>query len=377
MSSSDPERKTSKELVTLRKRRTKDGGYSLLLDYMIDGVRTRETLKLYLVPERTRLDRSKNNDTMYLAQTIKANRILELQGLRAGVRRRGKDKSLLDFLQEQYDGYMSRKQEAYAHNIHHLIYRLKRFGRKTTLHTVSKEYVLAFCDHLRRDGMSEGTVSLMFSMLSTAFNAAYRAGLMSENPIKRLERAEKPHQPDSMREYLTLAELKTLFETPCSHESARQAFLFSCFTGLRLSDIETLDWKQIRRNGDGWLVQARMHKNRKLIYVPLTENALAQLPSPMKEDGRIWDLLSRPKLRAAIAKWVKDAGITKHITFHSSRHTYATLLLTYGANIYTVSSLLGHSSVNTTQIYAKIVDENKRRTVNLIPDISMGKDRPE
>lgn len=74
-------------------------------------------------------------------------------------------------------------------------------------------------------------------------------------------------------------------------------------------------------------------------------------------------------LQISVARAEELAGITKHISFHCARHTYATLLLTYGANIYTVSSLLGHTNVKTTQIYAKIVDENKRKTVDLIPDI--------
>ena len=366
-----------KELVTLRQRPLKNGGFSLSLDYMIDGVRTRENLKMYLLPGKTRQIQAMNADTMRAALAAKAKRILDLQNRRAGIPRKKKDLLLLEFMEEQREEYMERNQPGYAEKLKFTADWVRRFNKNISLHTVDKDWVLAFCRYMRKGGLSEGTVFLYFSVLSVTFNAAYREDLMSENPIKKIDRSLKPKKPESVREYLTLEEIKQLIATPCSHESASQAFLFSCFTGLRLSDIETLDWSQIRKNGDGWQVQARMHKNRRLIYIPLAENALAQLPSPMKDKGRVWeDLLSRPKLRAAIDKWVRKAGINKHITFHSARHTYATLLLTYGANIYTVSALLGHASVNTTQIYAKIVDENKRRTVNLIPDIVVGKDRP-
>jgi hypothetical protein len=65
------------------------------------------------------------------------------------------------------------------------------------------------------------------------------------------------------------------------------------------------------------------------------------------------------------------AGITKDITFHCARHTFAVLQLTLGTEIFTLSKLLGHSELKTTQIYAKIIDEKKREAVNKIPDISI------
>ena len=62
------------------------------------------------------------------------------------------------------------------------------------------------------------------------------------------------------------------------------------------------------------------------------------------------------------------AGISKHVTFHSARHTHATMMLTLGADLYTVSKLLGHNRVTTTQIYGDIIDRKKREAVTLIPD---------
>jgi len=147
----------------------------------------------------------------------------------------------------------------------------------------------------------------------------------------------------------------------------KRAFLFSCFTGLRLSDIEALTWDRIRDSGKGMQVESTQIKTGKAVYVPLSSNALAQLPE--RGRGRVFNLPVRYTMGEILANWVKRAGITKHITYHCSRHTYATLLLTYGANLYTVSSLLGHTDISTTQIYARIVDENKRKTVDLIPDI--------
>ena len=74
-----------------------------------------------------------------------------------------------------------------------------------------------------------------------------------------------------------------------------------------------------------------------------------------------------------LRKWVADAGINKHISFHCSRHTFATLMLAKGADLYTVSKLLGHTNITNTQIYAKVVNEAKMKALDLLPSLNMGK----
>ncbi len=91
----------------------------------------------------------------------------------------------------------------------------------------------------------------------------------------------------------------------------------------------------------------------------------------MLDDSRVFYLLPEQpgNADARLKTLVKHAGINKKVTFHVGRHTFATLTLTYGADLYTVSKCLGHCNIRTTQMYAKIVDENKRKAVNLIPKI--------
>ena len=107
------------------------------------------------------------------------------------------------------------------------------------------------------------------------------------------------------------------------------------------------------------------------VYVPLSQNAIQWLPEKNKSeaDGKVYSLPHVSTIEKWLSSWAEDAGLKKHITYHVSRHTFATLTLTYGADLYTVSKLLGHSNIQTTQIYAKIVDENKRKAVNLIPKL--------
>lgn len=111
-----------------------------------------------------------------------------------------------------------------------------------------------------------------------------------------------------------------------------------------------------------------MQKTKSAIYIPLSNNARKWLPE--RGGDIVFEVdLHKAYISEFITKWVKSQGIHKHITFHCARHTFATLALTYGADIYTVSKLLGHSDIETTQIYAKVVDRKKIEAVNLIPDV--------
>ena len=359
----------SKELVTLRERATKGGGTSLYLDYMLDGVRTREFLRMYLVPERTKIAAIQNAETRKLALAMKAKKILELQEGRSGIQKKVRhDIQLIEFLKAQQQHYADMDKPCHVKTIGKIIRWIEKYGRRTTLLTVDKDYILGWCKYMRDSGLSEGTVLSLFGNLNTLFNNAYRSGEMMENPIKRIDTADRPKYPESMREYLTMDELAKLKGTRCGNADVKAAFLFSCFTGLRLGDLESLQWENIKRSGDGWQVEAMQAKTRRGVYIPLSENAIAQLP-PVQESGKVFSLPCRSEINGNIHRWVKWAGISKHISFHCARHTYATLLLTYGADIYTVSKLLGHTNVVTTQIYAKIIDTKKKQAVNLIPSL--------
>ena len=359
----------SKELVTLRERATKGGGASLYLDYMLDGIRTREFLRMYLVPELGKLDAIKNNETRKLALAMKAKKILELQEGRSGIRKKIRhDKTLIDFLKEQQQYYAERNKPCHVRTIGKIIRWIGKYGKRTTLLTVDKDYVLGWCKYMSDEGLAEGTVWTLFGNLNTLFNNAYRAGDMPENPIKRIDTIDRPRSPESMREYLTLEEITQLKAAQCGNADVKAAFLFSCFTGLRLSDIEALQWEQIKDSGNGMQVEAKQIKTHRVVYIPLSDNAIAQLPQA-RGSGPVFKLPARSEIGSNIHRWVKRAEINKHITFHCARHTYATLLLTYGADIYTVSKLLGHTNVITTQLYAKIIDEKKKQAVNLIPSI--------
>ena len=144
----------------------------------------------------------------------------------------------------------------------------------------------------------------------------------------------------------------------------KRAFLFACYTGLRKSDVYSLKWKNVHDK----CVSLRIKKTHDPVTIPLSATAMKYLGPREGDDEFVFKAKSDRQASEDLLKWAKNAGVNKHVTFHVSRHTFATLALTYGADIYTVSKLLGHKNLATTQIYAKIVDKKKEEAVNLIPD---------
>ena len=360
----------TKEIVTLRERPMKNGGKSLLLDYVVDGIRRREFLKMYLIPERTAVDRIQNKETIKQAMAVKAKRTLELQASPYNLSVRPKRSGILlsDYVGKLEEDYTGRGKAEYAHTLGKIRNWLGKYGRPVPVALVDPDYVLGFLHYMQKH-LAESTVHTLYSNLNTVLNKAVRADLIPANPMMKIDPAQRPPKPESTREYLTLDEVRALAATPCGNDAVKRAFLFACFTGLRLGDLEKLDWSMIIPTGKGgWQVRERQTKTGGMVYAPLSDNALLWLPNGPRE-GMVFPLPSRAGTGIYMKKWTKDAGITKAVTFHSSRHTYATLLLSYGADIYTVSSLLGHRDVATTQIYAKIVDEKKRKAVDSIPDL--------
>ena len=151
-----------------------------------------------------------------------------------------------------------------------------------------------------------------------------------------------------------------LAETPCEKPVIRSAALFSCLTGLRISDIIRLQWENIIRGADGgWCMHIVTKKTRTEAVLPLSDEALALCGE--RGEGQVFKGLTKTILPLYLKDWIKSAGIRKHITFHGFRHTYATLQLAAGTDLYTISKMLTHSNVGTTQVYVDVVSDLKRK----------------
>lgn len=212
--------------------------------------------------------------------------------------------------------------------------------------------------------ISQNTASSYFGIFKAALKQAFVDGYL---PIDIAAKSKNSQGQESRREHLTVDELNKLVETPCSNPVIKRAALFSALTGLRHSDIQKMTWKEITREGEHYRINFTQKKTKGVEYMPMSEQAYFFCGKPGHPDELIFGGLPDPSwISKPLAKWIEAAGITKHITFHCFRHTYATLQLANGTDLYTVSKMLGHTNVRTTLIYAKVVDEKKEMAADAI-----------
>lgn len=355
---------------------------SLFLRATVNGMRKDEYLKLYLVPERSKADREKNRQTLALAESIKAQRIIELQQMKFGIDTPiVKDVLLYDYMQtiiDRKDGTTKRSwQNCRAY--------LLRYEPNVNLKIadITPRWVQGFRDYLDEKAMqwaiddrkrdveprplAQGTKALIFQKLCSVFNLAVKDGLLARNPSLNVERFK---EPESDREFLTVEEMRHLATVPAPSEVLGRAFFFSCLTGLRWSDIVKMTWHEVQRVGTVTRIVFRQKKTQSQEYLDINDQAVALMGDRGEDEARVFAGLGTIQhARIGVTAWVRSAGINKHITFHCARHSFAIMMLDAGVDLYTLSKLMGHRSIESTQIYAKILDKHKQAAITLIPKI--------
>lgn len=371
-----------KDSVTLRKRK-RQRSTVLYLDIVENGKRRTESLGLKLTEGHTRAEKAADKEAMMRAEEIRVKRISEIQE-----RKKNPEKCLpgdtrfYDFMQRIID----RKDGTTKTSWENCMKRVREYepNDRITFAETDRRWAQGFRDYLdrsltwsidprKRKGeksvMAEGTKALMFQKFCTVFNMAVKEGVIVSNPTVLVKRFQESYAP---REFLTQDELRQVISTPMPDELVCRAFLFSCFTGMRWSDIVTLRWRDIRPMNGRMRIVFKQRKTGGLEYLDLSDQAVRVLGDRGKDDDEIFrGITAIQNARIQVGAWVKAAGIDKHITFHCGRHTFAVMMLDLGVDLYTVSKLLGHKSIETTQVYAKILDKNKQSAVDRIPDFGL------
>ena len=359
---------------------------SLYLDLYKDGKRQYDFLKLYLNEETSPETKEQNRQTLEIANTILHERIADLNKKGAGfVSPKGKV-NLISYILFQADDALrkSGNPHGYYYTLQSLAKHIAVFsGDSTTFQQVDKNYILNFINYLKtaknfnykRTGtdrdkdivIGQNTQHNLFMKFKYVIRKAVRADIIAVNPLDKLEDSDKPKEDEGVREFLTIEEIKKLISTECRNDTLKRAFIFCCLVGLRYGDVAAITWGELERGNNGeTLLRFKVKKTKRGETFPVSNEALKWLPDrgTSGNEDTIFALPKNDSANKQLSRWVKSAGIDKKITFHCSRHTAATLNLSLGTPIETVSKLMGHTKIATTQIYAKIIDESKKTAVN-------------
>jgi integrase len=346
--------------VKLRKRKRSGNKFSLFLDIYSNGKRKFEYLNLFLEGNKS-LDRV----TLELAESQRAKRQIELQY------------DSFDFVapskkKENFVEYFQRLVKERPDDRSSWACTLKKItgytGGSVRFIDIDDKWLEGFKQYLIADKkIKQITAYHYYSNLKYSLNRAVKEKIIATNPCALVSNIKKP---ETKREYLTFEEIKLLMKTDLGNKNVKDAFLFSCFSGLRYSDVRNLKWENIRAN----TIEYIQKKTKSVEYLPLSKTALNILNSRKTETANSQDVIfplpAKPVIWQHIQDWAEDAEIVKHISFHTARHTFATLSLTQGIDLYTVSKLLGHKDISTTQVYAKIIDQKKQEAIDKLPEIT-------
>ncbi len=387
--------KIQKEPVKLREKELTNGNKSLYLDIYRDGKRVREFLKLYLIKATTPIQKEQNKQTLLMAQSIKAKRQIDIQNGEYGFSSHFKiNTPFLEYYRKLCeDRHGNKESRGNWGNWYSCLQHLQRYcDEKTTFKDITSDWIEGFKDFLdnvekdaykRRNNtlaeakpLSQNSKVSYINKLRACINQAFEDRIIPINPLRGIEGFK---QEETERVYLTMEEITRLEKTECRYPVLKRAFLFSCLTGLRKSDIERLTWSDVGKfekyNDKGEIekftrITFRQKKTGGQEYLDINPLADQFLGKRGNNEDRVFSGFHySAQLLLELKRWCMDAGITKAVTFHSGRHTFAVMMITLNADIYTVSKLLGHKEIATTQIYAKVIDKKKQDAINLIPDL--------
>jgi len=336
----------------------------LYLDIYHNGARKWEALKISLST-----DKETNKEILKVAEICRAKRELQILTSAWGITDPvGGNISLYSYLEKIKAKGAPAVQNIITSSLHYL----KNFpgGAVIQLKQVTTAWLIKYQEYLTTNCVKPTTASTYEAQIRHALKLAMREHLIATDPtlgIKKIKRNDPNKIFLNADELQRIALMKTKYKTV---ETVRRAFLFGCNTGLRISDLRSLEWGHIQYNPLQLIMKQTKTKN--IVYIPLNDTAWKLI-----NDGKIHN--HADKIFPTISRWnnktIKDicktAGIKKIASWHTARHTFAVMSLENGVDIYTLSKLMGHTDVKTTQVYAKATDKMKREAVNALPELKV------
>ena len=374
-----------------------DGRESLFLDYyfgyqmvysekldrqVAKKDRKREFLKLYLwQAPRTPIERQQNKETLELAKKIRFERGQELLESVEGYRlKKNRDINFLDYFQSYIDNYTKKDIRMVEMALNRFKDFLKatpeysKFANRIKPEQINKDMVEAFTEYLQSRSIGEGAKSI-YARFKKVIKYAIEHDAMQKNPCTGI--VIKVDEQQLKKEVLSQEEIQQLIATHYDNENPniRKAFILCLYCGLRFCDVKDLTFANVDYSNKLLKFEQNKTKGHSAssgVIIPLNEGLLSLIGTPQHPDNRnepIFPLPSYEMCLKALGRWVKRAGITKHISWHCARHSFAVNILNNGANIKTVASLLGHSGLKHTEKYTRAVDSLKQAAIDSLPEL--------
>lgn len=372
-----------------------DGRESLYLDFyfgytkeydeeldkeVIKKDRKKEYLKLYLwQAPRTPFERQQNKETLELAKKIRFEEEQKVKQDMKGYRlkKQQKDINFLDFFQAYIDSYTKKD----IRMVDMALKRFKDFLKDTPEYNkymksirpemLNKDMMIAFTEYLQSRSKGEGAKSI-YQRFKKVINYAVEHDIIAKNPCYKV--TIKTDEQILKKDVLSLEEIQQLINTHYDNESnnVRRAFILCLYCGLRFCDVKDLTYENV--DYSNMLLKFEQNKTKghsgtSGVIIPINEFILSLIGEQPTADSNdlLFNLPSYESCSKSVKRWVKRAGINKHISWHCARHSFAVNVLNNGANIKTVASLLGHSGLKHTEKYTRAVDQLKKDAINSLP----------
>jgi integrase len=369
--------------ITVRKKKLANDKCSLYLDYYppITSSKTgketrREFLKLQIyVQPKDAIEKAHNKETLEFAEIIRAKRLVQFRDKEFGFKENiNLSVNFISF----YETVIDEKLNTTSHS-NHLVWKaslnyLKEFiGQKIQSHQLNENHITKYREFLLTTNnlrvketrkLSTNTASAYYKNFITVLKKAYKRNLILTDLA---DTADYIKEEQTHRAYLTEEELALLWKTAIKIDKVKHMAFFAALTGFRFSDILNLRWESVYNDKhQGFYIQLKEQKTGNITNHPIANTAYQLLKIQDSKKGQIFKDIKYTQVSRPLKNWIELSGINKKISFHNFRHSYATLQLANGTDIYTVSKLLGHKNVSTTQIYAKVMDKNKIIAANRI-----------
>lgn len=349
--------------ITLRQKDLENDNKSLYLDIYDNGKRKFEFLSLYLLPEVDEKTKAANEETLKRAHQIRAERILHPEtipetGHTAIVREDAADESpeVMDWIQTYIDQitasgeysksvigqtqYFQERMREFLEAKRRLHITLRKFDKvwfRSFFLWLKNDYVPQKFVRKESKPLSESSLKNVQQRIVAVFNKAVKAGKLTANPFYQMDKADTFTTPKkSHRQFLTPDELKTFMASEETNgvRETQLAFGFACLTGLRISDIRALRWSDIQKSDGTNTLVIIQKKTKSVNAVPICSTAMGWMPERGK-DNKVFHLPAHANVDAALKRIAKKVGIKKTISFHTSRHTFGTLIQAATGNIET------------------------------------------